>query len=105
LGPLQLSAPNTNSINFPMGSSILRLANSSAQAWASGAILFINNWHGSISGGGATRLYLGSNSGSLTVQQLAQVQFQISSNTYPAAILSTGEVVPASVPPASLIVG
>ena len=48
LGPLQLTGgPSTNSaISFTNGSSILRLANSSAQPWDSTAILYITNWHG-----------------------------------------------------------
>jgi hypothetical protein len=99
LGPLQLGAPNTNStITFPGGSSILRLANSSSQTWASGAILYVANWHGSIAGRGATQLYFGSNSSGLTSQQLARIQFQFSSGTYPATILPTGEIVPVSPP-------
>jgi hypothetical protein len=99
LGPLQLGGPNTNStITFPSGSSILRLANSSGQTWASGAVLTVNKWHGSVAGGGATQLYFGSNSSGLTSQQVAQVKFQLSGSAYPATILSTGEVVPVSPP-------
>ena len=98
LGPLQLSGQNTNWITFPGGSSILRLANSSTQPWASGAILTVNNWHGSISGSGATQLYFGSNASGLTSQQLAQVRFSFSNGAYPATILPTGEVVPVSPP-------
>lgn len=97
LGPLQLtSTQNTNpaAITFTNGSSILRLANSSAQPWVSGASLFITNWQGSVSGGGATQLYFGSNASGLTPQQLAQIRFVISGSFYPAAILATGEVVP-----------
>jgi len=70
LGPLELAGQNTNSaITFPAGSSSLRLANSSAQPWVPSAMLYITNWHGSASGGGATQLYFGSNSSSLTTQQ------------------------------------
>jgi hypothetical protein len=94
LGPLQLGAGQSNRISFPSGSSVLRLANSGAQPWASSAILYITNWHGSASGGGATRLYFGSNANGLTPQQLAQIRFNISNNLYPARILGTGEVVP-----------
>jgi hypothetical protein len=99
---LQLSGPNTNAtgfntnsaITFPDGSSILRLANSSMRFWALGAILHITNWHGSTFGGGATQLYLGSDSSGLTTQQLAQIRFDISGSLSPAAMLTTGEVVP-----------
>jgi len=76
----------------------LRLANSSAQPWTSGATLYINNWHGSTSGGGATQLYFGSNSSGLTAQQVSQIRFDTSGGLYSAKILATGEVVPA-VPP------
>ena len=104
LGPLQLGAPNPNvvgfhtnsAIIFPDGSSILRLAGSSTQAWAPNGILYITNWHGSVSGGGATQLYLGSNPSGLTGQQLGQIRFAVSGGLSPATILSTGEVVPAS---------
>jgi hypothetical protein len=96
LGPLQLAGgQSTNStITFPAGASILRLANSSAQPWASSAILSVTNWHGSASGGGATQLYFGSNSNGLTTQQLAQIQFNVSGSLSPAKLLATGEVVP-----------
>lgn len=99
LGPLQLAGPNNNSaITFPARSSILRLANSSAQPWVSSAMLYITNWHGSASGGGATQLYFGSDSNGLTAQQVAQILFNISGSLSPAAILATGEVVPAAQP-------
>ena len=93
---LQLQGDNTNSaITFPGGSSIFRLVNSSSQPWSSSALLYINNWHGSTSGGGATQLYFGSNSDGLTPQQLARIRFALSTGAYPATILPTGEVVPA----------
>ena len=98
VGPLQLtvgSSNNNSTITFPAGTSTLRLANSSAQLWDSSAILYINNWHGSISGGGATQLYFGSNSSGLTPAQLAQIRFSLSGGLYQAKILTTGEVVPA----------
>jgi hypothetical protein len=62
LGPLQSAGTNSSAISFPEGSSILRLANSSTQPWSSTAILYINNWHGSVSGGGQTQLFFGSDS-------------------------------------------
>jgi hypothetical protein len=110
LGPLALGAPDmsvigyhTNSaIIFPNGSSTLRLANSSAQAWAANAIFYITNWHGSVSGGGATQLYFGSNSSGLTTAQLARTTFSnpagFSPGNYGAQLLSTGELVPVAQP-------
>jgi hypothetical protein len=97
LGPLQLSVGSSNNnsgISFPNGSATLRLANSSAQPWASSAILYVTNWHGSASGGGVTQLRFGSNSSGLTAPQLAQIRFNISGSLQPAKILATGEVVP-----------
>jgi len=100
-GPLLLGASSGSNANFSLPSSgncIVHFANSSGQAWNSSALLSINNWHGSPSGGGATQLYFGSNSSGVTAQQLAQIQFNISGSYYPAAILATGEVVPVSSP-------
>jgi hypothetical protein len=101
LGPLQLTVgPSSNSaISFPSGSSILRLANSSGQPWEPSTILYLHNWHGSFVGGGDTRLYFGSNTNGLTAQQLAQIQFPLSGRLHPARLLSTGEIVPAVLPP------
>ena len=97
LGPLELAGQNTNSaITFTNGSSILRFADSSAEPWAAGATLYITNWHGSASGGGATQLHFGSSASGLTVQQLAQIRFDMSGSVAPAMILGTGEVVPAT---------
>jgi hypothetical protein len=96
IGPLLLSGgPITNStILFPGGGSILRLANSSGQPWSPTANLVIENWHGSLSGGGQTQLYFGSNASGLTSQQLSQIKFAIGSGLSPARMLATGEVVP-----------
>lgn len=101
LGPLQLTVGqySNSAITFPSGSSILRLANSSAQPWSPSAVLYINNWHSSFSGGGDTRIYFGSNANGLTGQQLAQIKFSLSGSLHPARILSTGEIVPAVLPP------
>jgi hypothetical protein len=96
LGPLQLTAgqSSNSTINFPSGSSILRLAKSSGESWSPSANLNINNWHGSASGGGETQLYFGSNTNGLTSQQLARIRFSLSGALYPARLLVTGEVVP-----------
>jgi len=97
LGPLQVTVGTSNNnsgISFPDGASTLRLASSSAQAWSPGATLYITNWHGSTSGGGASQLYFGANASGLTAQQLSQIRFVISGRLSPATILSTGEVVP-----------
>jgi len=93
-----LANPTNSTIDFPASASALRLANSSAQPWASSAILYINNWHGSASGGGETQLFFGSDATALTFQQLARIKFNLSGGISPARILATGEVVPAPRP-------
>jgi hypothetical protein len=103
LGPLRLSMgsltnyglnPTNATIDFPASASVLRLASSTAQGWSPTAILYINNWHGSASGGGETQLFFGSSANGLTSQQLARIKFSLSGGTYPARILPSGEVVP-----------
>ena len=56
------------------------------------------NWNGSPNGGGKHQVFFGSNASGLTAQQLSQIKFKNpagSTGTYPATILSTGEIVPA----------
>jgi len=81
-------------------SSKLSFANSSAETWTPGARLVINNWNGNPSGGGAEQLKFGTSATGLTASQLAQIQFSnpsgFPSGNYPAQLLSTGELVPAS---------
>lgn len=111
LGPLRLAMgsltnygmnPSNSNIGFPASASVLRLANSSAQAWSQTATLYINNWHGSASGGGETQLYFGSNANGLTPEQLARIKFYVSGAASPARILASGEVVPAARPTISM---
>src|SRR5204862_6894555 len=81
LGRLRLanySNQANSTIDFPAGPSVLRLANSSGEPWSPTANLFINNWHGSASGGGQTQLYFGSNATGLTSPQLARINFSVS---------------------------
>jgi hypothetical protein len=98
LGQLQLGSGTSSSLNLPSGSCVLRFANSSAVPWASGGRLTIQNWSGSLSGGGSQQVFFGTSVSGLTAQQLSQVQFSnpagLASGTYSARILSTGEVVP-----------
>jgi hypothetical protein len=97
LGPMVLASgdvTNTSDINFPAGASVLRLANSSGKAWSPAANLYINNWHGSASGGGETQLVFGTGEKGLTHQQLALIKFSLPGGLYPARCLATGEVVP-----------
>lgn len=110
-GRLELSSNgNTNSIlSMPAGSSLVRFAISSGEVWSNGVSLMIENWSGSPYGGGQQQIIFGNSSAALTPQQLAQIQFQnptgFVSGTYPAKILSTGEIVPDSVAPLAARLG
>jgi hypothetical protein len=90
--------PSNAVINLAGSASRLSFANSSGQAWASGSTLTISYWNGSLSGGGAEQLKFGTSASGLTSAQLSQIAFSnpagLPSGTYPAKILSTGEVVP-----------
>ena len=86
---------------LPSSSScIVRFANSSSVAWSNQAGLLIANWNGSPNGGGNHQVYFGSTSSGLTAQQLSEIQFKNPSGlngTFPARILSTGEIVPGQI--------
>lgn len=84
----------TATIDLFGGASRLSFAGSSSETWAGGATLVITDWNGNPSGGGAERLKFGSDQSGLTFAQLAQIHFQLGTNSYTAKILNTGEVVP-----------
>jgi len=98
LGHLQIGSNTNSSLNLPSGSCVLRFADSSAVSWSSGELLMIQNWSGSLNGGGSQQIFFGTSASGLTAQQLSQVQFSnpagLPSGTYSARILSNGEVVP-----------
>ena len=100
-GQLQLSGNTNSSLTLSPGASALHFANSGSLAWSNAASLIISNWSGSLSGGGSQQILFGNDQTGLTPQQLGQVQFinpaGLPSGTYPAQILSNGEVVPSSV--------
>jgi fibronectin-binding autotransporter adhesin len=100
-GTLQL----TDSSSLVLGGgapNALTFAASDATAWTSGKILVITNWNGSITAAGSSgtrgQLFVGTSSSGLTLSQLAQIRFLISSTYYDAVQLSTGEVVPTIIP-------
>jgi autotransporter-associated beta strand protein len=101
LGTLGLTANSV--IDLGAGASVLKFAASSSVGWTGGTILTVTNWTGSISGGGADQLLFGGNSSALTAAQVSQIRFAnppgFPAGTYSAVILSTGEVVPLTVPP------
>jgi len=101
-GRLQLSVGyDTNSTFYlPTGACVLRFADSRALSWSNGAALIVENWEGSLSGGGAQRMIFGNSADALTGPQLSRIQFLdpagLPAGNYPARILSTGEIVPDS---------
>lgn len=96
LGTLTLTQDSI--IDFGGGDSILRFADSSAEAWDPNATLTIINWGGEpIVGGGADQLFFGGNDSGLTTAQLGQIVFA----DYPdfgTKQLVDGEVVPVPEP-------
>ncbi len=101
-GQLQLSVLLlfTNSIlSMPNKSTcVVQFAASSGLVWSNQATLTIEHWSGLDSGGGNQRILFGSSASALTAQQLSQIQFLnpagLAPGTYPAQILSTGEITP-----------
>ena len=79
---------------------VARFANSSAQSWTTGKRFLILDWNGSLTGDGSEAVFFGTSANGLTPTQLAQVSFinpaGFDLGTYPAALLATGEVVPAT---------
>ncbi len=98
-GHLQLgdTAGNPSSLALPAEACLIRFADSSGLTW-SNQMLNINQWSGSLYGGGSQQIIFGSNSAALTPLQVSQMQFQnpagLPPGTYPARILATGEIVP-----------
>ena len=96
MGPLVLSSDADLSLGD--GTAMVRFANSSSQSWTAGKHLTILDWNGSLTGGGAEALFIGTSATGLTAAQLTQVVFLnpagFAQGTYSAAMLATGEIVP-----------
>jgi hypothetical protein len=85
---------------LPNGSAMIAFANSSGITWSNQGTLKIENWNGSIHGGGAHKILFGNTAAGLTAQQLSQIRFHNPaglSGTWPARILATGEITPGPV--------
>ncbi|HBB86211.1 MAG TPA: hypothetical protein DC047_01185, partial [Blastocatellia bacterium] len=94
-GTLNLSDNST--IALGTGSHSLTFAASNGVSWTSAKTLTVTGWTGTNgSSGTGGKIFVGPTSSGLTTGQLAQITFLISSVSYPATILSTGEVVPAA---------
>jgi hypothetical protein len=103
----RLTLPADSAINLAGNSAVLRFADSHTNSWQSELFgvtphLFVYNWNGSTNGGGTDQLAFGASSSGLTASQVAQIHFinpsGFSPGTYPARILSNGEVVPIAPP-------
>lgn len=101
---------NNPTIDFGTnGGGVVRFSGSADVAWGNGATLFIRNWVGALNGGGADRLLIGTNQGGVTAKQLAQIVFVnpagLASGSYPARVLSNGEIVPGTQPSLAFVRG
>jgi hypothetical protein len=101
VGALTLQA--NSFIDLGSGStSILHFAASDAASWTAGLKLQIDNWSGSVTGGGTEEILFGTTSGGLTASQIAEIIFHnpdgLAAGDYTAMILSTGELVPVPEP-------
>ncbi len=111
VGTLTLTSSSVIDLGSSTGSN-LYFAGSAAQSWSSSALLTIQGWSGSWSGGGADRIYFGNSPSALTSAQISQIRFVnptgAGAGTYYATLLSTGELVPtliSPVPEPSTIIG
>jgi hypothetical protein len=103
LGRLVLSVIDAtdSSLILPSSGSSLHFADSSSVNWSNQANLTIEGWNGSFAGGGQHQILFGSSVAALTPQQLSHVRFHNPAGqdpgVYPARILTSGEIIPASV--------
>jgi hypothetical protein len=86
-----LSVAANSHLNVGSGASVLHFNSSSALPWS--GTLTIDNWTGSLSGGGTDQIYFGSSNSSLTKTQLANIAFA-GSGMLNSTLLPTGELVP-----------
>lgn len=98
LGPLQLSGSGNSTLSLPASGCVVQFATSSSLGWSNQSRLVIENWNGSINGGGIQQVLFGSSASSLTSQQLSQLLFYnptgFALGVYSARILATGEITP-----------
>jgi hypothetical protein len=109
-GPLQLGvAAGTNStLSLSASNCTVRFGASASLAWSNNAVLTIENWSGSLYGGGHHQVFFGTNTGSLSSTQLSRIQFADPAGltgTFPARLLADGEIVPDTGTPLPLQVG
>lgn len=107
-GPSFYYPTNNPTVDFGTNiSTLLRFAASRDVPWGDGATLYVENWSGSVNGGGANRLLIGTNQSGLSARQLAQVVFinpaGFAAGNYPARILANGEIIPTQQPALAFI--
>lgn len=90
-----LNLTDNSTIALGTGDHTLTFADSRSVGWTSGKNLTITGWTGSY-GGPATDGKITFGAGGLTTAQLNQIKFLISGTNYPAKMLASGEIVPAS---------
>jgi autotransporter-associated beta strand protein len=97
-----LGLTDHSTIALGTGVHSLIFANSSGVAWTAAKKLVITGWVGGYNGtsGTAGKIFVGSDASGLMVSQLDQISFYDGTNSYPAVILSSGEVVPGPGPSA-----
>ena len=82
------------------GNDVLQAADSHNIAWDDAKELIVDKWNGNQNGGGADRIVFGNDAKSLTSAQVSRIGFRnpsgYPSGIYTAAILKTGELVPAA---------
>ena len=97
LGALDVQAHGF--IEYETGSNVLHVADSRTLAWNEEKELVIRKWKGLKRGGGVDQIVFGNSPEALTAKQLAHVGFRnpagYPAGIYTAAILKTGELVPA----------
>ncbi len=97
-GTFQLSGDTNSYLVLPHEACLLNFGISIALNWSNTATLKIDNWSGSIYGGGNQQIVFGSNAAALALHQVRQIQFEnpagLAPGTYTARMLTTGEIVP-----------
>ena len=92
-----------STLDLQGGSTILRFQDSRDASAEWNGNLLIRNWSGSVNGGGADQVFVGTTAQGLTAAQLQRVTFLnpegLPVGTYPARILTNGELLPATVQP------
>jgi fibronectin-binding autotransporter adhesin len=105
IGALTLADDSTIDLGQAIDS-VLLFGDSHAKSWL--GTLDILSWNGAFDGGGSEQLVFGSSSSALSDSQLGKIVFVNPcgrQGSFPAAILATGEIVPAPEPGSAVLLG